>query len=180
MSHLFYSLINFINALFFVLIGIVGILIPWSINVRTLLTRFIFEDSLAISLFGFAFFIIGLAMFIHLVQNMMRRHYRISSLNATTTVDEAVIQEYLNIYWKQLFPENDIPSALQIKNNKIHIAVDLPYLPIQEQKPLLERIRNDLMRIFTKVLGYREEFFLNASFETNHPQNNNSNPTCHQ
>lgn len=166
MSHLFYSLINFVNALFFILIGVVGIVIPWSINVRTLLTRFIFEDSLAISLFGFAFFIIGLAMFINILLNMKRRHYRISSLNATTTVDEAVIQEYLNTYWKQLFPENDIPCHLYLKKNIIHIAVDLPYLPIQEQKPLLERIRQDLIGIFAKVLGYKEEFFLSASFQT--------------
>jgi hypothetical protein len=148
------------------LIGLVGILIPWSINVRTLLTRFIFEDSIAISLFGFSFFIIGLAMFVHIMLNMQRRHYRISSLKGPATVDETLIQGYLNTYWKQLFPENDIPCHLQLKHNKIHIAVDLPYCPIQEQKPLLERIRKDLIGIFAKVLGYKEEFFLSASFQT--------------
>lgn len=165
MNQLFYSLINLINAFFFILIGIVGILIPWSVHVRNLLTRFIFEDSLAISLFGFAFFIIGMAMFINILLNMKRRHYQISSLKGPTTVDEALIQEYLNTYWQQLFPEKDVPCLLQMKKNKIHIAVDLPYMPIQEQKPLLERIRKDLMGIFAKVLGYREEFFLSASFQ---------------
>lgn len=166
MNHFFYSLINILNAFFFILIGIVGILIPWSVHVRTLLTQFIFEDYLAISLFGFAFFITGFAIFMNILLSTQRRYYRINSSRTTTTVDEAVIQEYLNTYWKQLFPENDIPCHLQLKNNKIHIAVDLPYLPIQEQKSLLERIRIDLIEIFSKVLGYREEFFLSASFQT--------------
>ncbi len=165
MSNLFHNLINLIIALFFMLIGIVGITIPWSINVRTLLTRFIFEDSLAISLFGFAFFFISLAMVTNLLFHFRQRHYTINSSNATTTVDEAVIQEYLNTYWKQLFPKNDIPCQLDLKENKIHIAVDLPYLPIQEQKPLLERIRKDLIKIFAKALGYSDEFFLSASFQ---------------
>lgn len=165
MSNLFYSLISLVVALFFMLIGIVGIMIPWSMDVRNLLTKFIFEDSLAISLFGFAFFIIGLAIVTNIILSTKRRSYKISSQNATTTVDEAVIQQYLNTYWKQLFPKNDIPCHLSLKNNKIHIAVDLPYLPIQEQKPLLERIRKDLIGIFAQVIGYRDEFFLSASFQ---------------
>lgn len=165
MNHLFYSFINILNAFFFMLIGIVGILIPWSIHVRTLLTRFIFEDYLAISLFGFVFFIIGVAMLINLLLNMKRRHYKIHSLKGTLTIDEAVIQEYLKTYWKQLFPDRDIPCHLQLKQNQIHIAVELPYLPLQKQKALLEGIRKDLTDIFAKILGYREEFFLLASFQ---------------
>lgn len=166
MSNLFYSLISFVIALFFMLIGVVGVMIPWSLDVRTLLTRFIFEDSLAISLFGFAFFVIGAAMLINFLLSTKRRYYKISSQNSSATVDEAVIQEYLNTYWKQLFPKNDIPCHLTLKKNRIHISVDLPFLPIQEQKPLLERIRKDLIGIFAQVLGYSDEFFLTASFQT--------------
>lgn len=164
--NLFYSLISFVIALFFMLIGIVGVLIPWSINVRTLLTQFIFEDSLAISLFGFSFLVIGAAIAINLFLNKSNRYYKISSKNATTTVDEAVILEYLNTYWKRLLPENDIPCHLTIKDNKIHIAVDFPYIPLPEQKTLLERIRKDLAGIFAKILGYNDEFFLHASFQS--------------
>lgn len=165
MSKLFYSLISFVIALFFILIGIVGVMIPWSINVKTLLTKFIFEDSLAISLFGFAFFLIGLAMIADFFLSLRRRHYTISSLKATTTVDEVVIKGYLDTYLKQLFPKNEIPCQLTMKENKIHISVDLPYLPIQEQKPLLERIRKELIGLFAQILGYRDEFFLSASFQ---------------
>lgn len=165
MNHLLQSLINIIIALFFILIGIVGILIPWSINVRNLLTRFIFEDALAISLFGFTFFVIGLALVVNILLTNKRRHYNISSEKGSTTVEEAVVQEYLNTYWKQLYPTTDIPCHLTVRDNKIHIAVDLPYLPLPEQKPLLEKVRQDLIEIFAKILGYREDFFLSASFQ---------------
>jgi len=169
---MFYSLISFFIALFFMLIGIVGVMIPWSINVKTLLTQFIFEDSLAISLFGFAFFLIGIAMIIDFLINAQRRHYTISSLKATTTVDEQVIKGYLNTYWKQLFPNSEIPCQLIMKENKIHISVDLPYLPIQVQKPLLERIRKELIGLFSQILGYKEEFFLSASFQKQPKEDN--------
>jgi len=164
--NLFHSLVSLFIALFFVMIGLVGAMIPWSSSTRNLLIRFITEDSIAISLFGFAFLFIGLAIAGDIIFNMRRRHYSISSLKGTATVDKAVIQEYLDQYWKSLFPENDIPCFLALKDNKIHISVDLPHLPIQEQKPLLERIRKDLMSLFAQVLGYRDEFFLSASFES--------------
>jgi hypothetical protein len=147
------------------LIGIVGVMIPWSNNIRNLLTKFIFEDALAISLFGFAFFLIGIAIAADIILNIKRRPYTISSLKGQAMVDEAVIQSYLNEYWMQLFPNTDVPCHLFLKDNKIHITVDLPYLPIQAQKPLLERIRKDLVGIFAKILGYKDEFFLSASFQ---------------
>lgn len=165
MSHLIHSLISLIVALFLLLIGVVGILIPWSVGVRHALAQFIFEDSLAISLFGFTFFVVGLAIAINILLSSRKRYYRISSKNSSTTVEEGVIEEYVTSYWQKLFPEHEIPYQLSLKNNKIHITVDFPYLPIQEQRPLLEKIRKDLLQIFVRVLGYQDEFFLSASFQ---------------
>lgn len=149
------------------LIGLIGAMIPWSNEIRNMIVKFIFHDTLAISLFGYAFFLIGLALAADIVINIRKRPYKISSLKGPIAVDEAVIQTYLNEYWKQLFPENDVPCHVSLKDNKIHVAVDLPYLPIQEQKTLLERIRKDLIGIFTKILGYRDEFYISASFQEN-------------
>lgn len=140
-------------------------MIPWSLGVRHALTQFIFEDSLAISLFGFAFFVVGLAIATNILLSLRKRYYRISSGNTSTKVEEGVIEEYVTSYWQKLFPEHEIPYHLILKNNQIHLTVDFPYLPIQEQRPLLEKIRKDLLQIFSKVLGYQEEFFLSASFQ---------------
>lgn len=165
MYNFFYSLISFIIALFFILVGIVSIMIPWSENVRADLIRFILEDSLAISLFGFAFLVIGLAIVINILLNSRRSYYHVKSGESAIAVDEAVIQQYLTIYWKQLFPDSDIPYKLNLKKNRIHLSVDLPYHPQEEQRLLLERIRQDLRRLFSSQIGYADEFSLSASFQ---------------
>lgn len=165
MYYLFYSLISFIIALFFILIGIVSIMIPWSAGVRSDLIRFILEDSLTISLFGFAFVVIGLAIVINILLNSRRSYYHVKSGQSAITVDEAVIQQYLSLYWKQLFPQSEIPFKLNIKKNRIYLSADLPYQPIEEQRPLLERIRHDLRKLFSSHLGYDSEFSLSISFQ---------------
>ncbi|MCZ6902559.1 MAG: hypothetical protein O7C62_08755 [Rickettsia endosymbiont of Ixodes persulcatus] len=140
MKHLFYSLISIVIALYFILIGIVGVIIPWSIEVRRLLTKLIFEDSLAISLFGFAFFFIGLAILINICLHARRTYYKIHSKKGSTTIDETVVQQYLTTYWKQLFPNHPIPCHVVFKQNRIHVEIDFPHLPLPEQKPFFEWI----------------------------------------
>ena len=108
---------------------------------------------------------IGAAIALNVLLGARHRYYKINSKNASATVDDAVVLEYLNAYWKQLFPTHDIPCHLTIKENKFHIAVNFPNLPLQEQKPLLERVKKDLAGMFTKILGYSEEFYLSASFQ---------------
>ncbi len=164
MHNLFFSLISFIIAIFFVLLGIISVMIPWSEEVRYGLVRFILEDALAISLFGCAFIVVGLAIAVNILLNSRRKYYHLRSGCNAIGIDENVIQQYLTVYWQQLFPDHDIPYRLTIKHNKIHINVDLPHLPLQEQRQLLERIKQDLQQLFTGKLGYQEEFYLTASF----------------
>lgn len=165
MSNLFYSLISFIIAVFFILLGVIGVMVPWSPGIRTDLIQFILDDSLAISLFGFASIVIGLAIVINILLNTKKRYYHIRSDSKAIDIDETVIQQYLATYWKQLFPGSDIPCRMILKNNKIHITVDFPHLPIAQQQLLLERIKEDLRTTFTKMLGYHNDFYLSASFQ---------------
>lgn len=171
MNNLFYSLISFIIAIFFIMLGVVGVMIPWSPDIRTDIVQFILDDSLAISLFGFAFIVIGLAIVTHILINSKQRYYHIRSDNNSVAIDEAIIQDYLDIYWKQIFPNCDIPSRLSLKNNKIHIAVEFPHLPVSQQHPLLERIKHDLRSTFAKLLGYHNEFYLSVSFQAESKKN---------
>jgi hypothetical protein len=166
MNNLFYSLITFVIAIFFIMLGMVSMMIPWFSGVRTDLIQFILEDSLTISLFGLGFLIIGLAIATNVILSMKRRHYYIRSDNRTVSVDETIIEEYLNSYWKQLFPDREIPCHLVLKKNVIYIHTDLPHLPNSQQKLLLDRIKTDLRNMFAKFLGYHREFHLYASFQS--------------
>jgi hypothetical protein len=165
MRNLFYSLISLIIAIFFIVVGIICVIIPWSPDVQTGIIQFILNESIALSLFGLTVIVIGLAIVANIWVNSRKRHYYIRSKDNTVAADEVLVQQYLNIYWKQLFPEHDIPSRLTLKKNKIHVAVDLPYIPLPEQRNLLERIKQELSSVFTKALGYQDEFFLSATFQ---------------
>ena len=138
-------------------------MIPWSAAIRTAFIQFILEDALALSLFGFGFILIGLAMVTHILQNSKRRYYYVRS-DQSVLVNETALEEYVNAYWKQLFPGRDIPSRLTLKKNKIQITAALPDLPFDQQKQLMEKIKNDLDDHFKQLLGPQSEFSLMASF----------------
>ena len=165
MYNFFYSLIYFIIAIFFILLGIVGVMIPWSDTIRSELVQFIQRDALVISLFGFAFVIVGFAIAVNIIINARRSYYLLKSGDNAVMVDEQIIQQYLTVYWKQLFPNYDTPCRLRIKKNRLHLTIELPYLPTTEQPVLLERIKQELRDLFASSLGYHDEFQISASFQ---------------
>lgn len=147
-------------------------MLPWSPVAQTDLIFFILEDSVAIFLFGFAFLAIGIAIITQVILHSRKNYYHLQSGPRSISVDETVISDYINSYWKDLFPKTYIPSRLNFKKNKIHITADLPYIPQSEQKELLERIKNELDERFTNLLGYRDTFYLSASFQSKKNEKN--------
>jgi len=165
MVRFFSSLMSLAIALFFIFFGVICVIIPWFPDAQTTLIQFILEYSIAITFFGTGALLIGLAIVINILLNAKRRYYSVRSGDSSILVDEALIQEYLDSYWKQLFPDHSIPNHSTLKRNKIRIKADLPFLPEPQQKLLLERIKNDLKNIFAEVLGYQNEFTLIISFQ---------------
>ena len=142
MNKLFYSLMSFIIALFFLMLGIYCLMIPWSASIRTNLVQFILEYSTTIFLFGIGFVTIGLAFIIHIAFSTKTHYYRLRFTGPNPIwIHESLIQDYLNTYWKHLFPKSVVPNRLTMKKNKIHLIADLPYIPLPEHKDLLERYK---------------------------------------
>ena len=166
MGHLLYSLISLIIALFFVMLGLIAMILPWSVEARTDLVQFILEGSISLFLFGFVFMAIGLGIVIQIVLAAKKQYYHVRSGSNPVWVDESIIQDYLDNYWKRIFPRSSIPSKLQLKKNKIHVTADLPFIPHGEQKELLEKIKKDIQELLSKILGYQQPFYLSATFET--------------
>lgn len=160
-----YYFISFLFATFFLLLGILATILPWSTAVRTDLVSLILENSLAMSLFGFGFLVIGGFILISLLLRLRKRYYYIRVDHHAITVDETIIQHYLEEYWKQKFPNREIPSRLILKRNKIKIVADLPYSPKEERKKSISVIQNDLRDLLEKILGYSHSFVLRLSFK---------------
>lgn len=169
MTHFFYSLISFLIAIFFILLGLIGVLIPWSENVRAEVITLINEHSIAISLFGLSFMTIGIAVMANIIINSKTSYHHFTLGKNFVSVDESIIQRYLNEYWKELFSGQEIPHRITLKDNKINITADLPYLQQQQQGILLAKIEQELTELFSDILGYRQQFSLSVSFQAEPP-----------
>lgn len=166
MSHFLYSFITFIIALFFIVLGFLGILIQTSDTIRSEVIGFIIEDTLLLSIFGFAFVLVGIAIVFYLLASLKKRYYKIkSSESKVYFLDEQLFQNYLKTYWKQLFPQHTIPSQVLLKRNKIQVIADLPYVPENQQKALIQRIDQDLKDLFHRVIGYKKKYIISISFQ---------------
>lgn len=166
MTHLLYSLITLFIAFFFILLGFIGIILPWSTGMQNITVNFILNNSILIFLFGFCALLIGAITAINILFNMRRQYYYFKVGSQTVSVDSTVIQTYLQKYLKELFPAIDVPYQLQLKKNKIHVVIDLPYIEPSQQNATLERLQSELRDLFQSLLGYRHQFHLSASFQS--------------
>lgn len=165
LNRLFYSLISLVIAIFFLMLGVVSLMLPWSPSAQADLIELIQKDSMNLAFFGFGFILIGLSIVINIALSARHHYYQVKSGPYSVQVDEAIIQDYLDSYWRQLFPRSEVPNRFMIKRNKIHITADLPYVPPSEQKALLKQSSDELAQLLESFLGYRKPVSLSASFQ---------------
>ncbi len=165
MLHFIYSLISFLTAIFFILLGIIGILIPWSSNIRQEVINLIADHSIAISLFGLSFIAIGVAVAVNILLSSKPKYYQFTVGKNFVYIDEKIVQRYLSEYWKELFAGQEIPNRITLKNNQIDVVADLPYVNPDQQEELLTKIQNELTDLFSDLLGYHQQFHLSVSFQ---------------
>jgi len=170
MVSFFYSLISWVIALFFILLGFLSILIQASTDVRSEFVSFILEDSFFISLFGLCSLLIGAGVIFYLSTSLKKRYIKIkSSSNKAFYLEDTLFQDYMHTYWKEMFPQQEIPSQVTIRKNKVMVTADLPYIPEHEQKTLISRIEEDLKELFQNVLGYHQEYTISLHFPKEAP-----------
>ncbi len=165
MTHFLYSLITFSIALFFILFGIIGIILPLSTGMQALAIDLILQQPVLIFLFGISMLAIGVVTALNIMLGMRRHYFHIKVQGKPVSVDSALIHSYVKTYLEDLFPGKEIPFQLQIKKNKISVTVDLPAIEENQQSALLDRISDELRELFTSFLGYKHHFHLSASFQ---------------
>lgn len=165
MNHFFYSLIGFITALFFILLGVMSVLMSWFPAMRADLIQFLLENGTAVFLFGLAFMTIGIVMVINIVLGAKNHYYQFKIGRHTTQIDEDLIQKYIQTYFGEIFPKQAVPCRLIVRKNRLHITVDLPYVPASQQSVLMEKIQQDLNELLGKQIGYTSDYYLSTSFQ---------------
>lgn len=147
----------FLGILFLVL-GLLCLAVPYSYLVRYHLLEFIFDHAPFVALLGLAFF--GMAFYIILSAISTARHSSVAIQTGpmSIVIQEAVIRKYLEQYWKTKFPDTHVPFQIKFKKKAIQISANLPNTPIEK-----EQIREDLIDIFGRLLGYPHDIELIAT-----------------
>lgn len=166
MIHFFYSLITFFIAIFFVILGILGVVIPYSPSLRQEALSHLLDHSPTLFLFGFSCTAIGIALLANIITQSRRKYYNYTIGPNNISVDESIIEQYLTNYWKEIFPDHDTPYKLRVKENIIHLTVDFPIEKEEFPKGGVEEIKNDLRHLFDTTIGYTSPFSLSVSFRT--------------
>jgi hypothetical protein len=174
MKNILYSLISLVVALFFILLGVIAALLPWSVAVRSDLISLILEGSMTLFFFGCGFILIGCAIVLNIFISGRRSYYELKGGESGVLIDENILQDYVQNYWKQIFPKSEVPTKLSVKRNRMHITADLPYVPKSQRDVVLEQIKHDLEEIFSKYVGYNNSFSLSISFQ---PEKNHGSET---
>jgi hypothetical protein len=164
-SNLLFRSVSVLLTLILLLTGLFGLIWPWVPGFRHGLIRFLQTDTWVIPLSGGGLLILGLLFLCGVYLASRRTYYHLEMGGNAALVDEQVIEGYLIQYWQSLFGDQEIPTSVTIRKQKIHVTSNLPPVPFAQQRELLKRIETDLGEIFSTVLDYRKEFIFSASFE---------------
>lgn len=165
MSRFLQFIISFIIATFFLIFGLFSLILPWSHHLQNATIKFILENTLIFSLFGLGFLLVGISLMMYSFFCTRHKYIHIQTGARAVSMDENLAHQYLESYWKSQFPNTVIPFQLSVKNKSLQIVTQLPSFPVERQKVILEKIKQDFADIFGRDLGYPNDVHLFVSFE---------------
>ncbi len=156
----------FVLALFFVFLGCLAILVPWSSSVRDLIAHVLLEGRITLFIFGVIFVAVGCWLVGYLLKASRRRRYYIKAGSVSVSIDEKVIDKYLQVYLKERMPGVHVRSRAELRDDhRLHIGLRLPPVPSDKQRSLVEEIEGEVRDLLARVCGYHKPFHLTATFE---------------
>jgi len=155
---------SLVLSLLLITLGTIGVGLAWSAYIRTEAIMLILIGKWGIFLTAVVMLLGGLLLLAYVLKDSRRRYTYIEAGKSSCVLDETFIQQYLDLYWENLFPSQDISYELNIKKNKIRILANFPSLPAEEQKRFLDKQKRELSHIFGRILGYPHKVILGASF----------------
>ena len=160
---LFHSAMNFLIACFFVLFGLLAFILPWVAVLRRSFVELLVGNPLTMAVIGIGFIAVGAVMLVSIC-GKQREYYHVKTGDRAVMIADTLLDDYLNSYWEQRFPDQEFVSKVTVKNNRVHITADLPPLPFEEQRPFLKRSEDDIAQLLAEKTGYQHGFSLSISF----------------
>jgi hypothetical protein len=79
--------------------------------------------------------------------------------------DLAVIEGYLQKYWKEKFSEKNIQTTVELTaDQKLEVFVQMPNVEKKEQKLFLKRSEREIGRLLREQFQYKKDFIFTLLF----------------
>ncbi len=156
-----FSLVHLFVVLLMISMGLFFVFLPTSPEFRFVLARLLSESSAVFPKIGFSLVGFGVLLLFgfYILNKKSYIKYKLSCHK--TVIEEAVIEEYVKKYFKEIFPKQDVVSEIVIKGPKsLEVVACFPEMQEKEKENLLQRVQNELGVLLARKLGYEKEFFL--------------------
>ncbi len=166
-SHLLFSALHFFLLSLLCLSGVFVILLYFSPVLRNELAFWLTQEmGHKLLLFGMGLLLLGILL-VFLSINLYRTQYyqiQMGFPGHTAQVDLDVVRSLVGRYWQNHFPTMKPHIDVLLRDDStLELFAELPLLPDEEQRVLLQRVEADLSRQLARHLNYRKPFHLTIS-----------------
>ena len=160
-GHLLFSAVHLFMVLLIFAFGVFFLLLESSDSLRLGLEQLLVNNGRIFVKIGIVFLSVGCLLLIGLYRLNKQPYLTLKISGSKVLIDEAIIRDYLEHYWKEVFPHQEIRSEVVLHlPQKLEIIVELPAMQEEDKEPLLSRMENELSVLLARKLGYEKEFFL--------------------
>lgn len=160
-ANLFFSALHFFLVLIILALGGFFLSFPYTESFRYNLTYYLYHYPEFFKLTGSMVMGFGLLLFIGFYRLNKRCFLTIETRPITTLVDEGIIQDWIQNYWKAKYPGKEIGVDIVVQKGVVlQIFLPLPEDCEKEGKEFLASLQSDLADQLFHLLGYRREFYI--------------------
>lgn len=161
-GNLLFSAVQFIFVVVVLSLGAFLIGLANAPLLRSAIATMFLEKSALFTFLGVMLLIIGLLLLLGFYSMQRGRYLSVEMKDRKTQIEIRLVKEYVEKYWKNTFPDQDVHTEVLIyPNQKIELSLQIPNLSFEEQQAVLEKVEKELGDLFAKKLGYNREFVCN-------------------
>ncbi|WP_420422200.1 hypothetical protein [Simkania sp.] len=163
-GNVLFSAVHFFVILLILSLGGLLLALPYAETFRFHLTYYIYERPGLFKLIGGVTLGFGLLLFLGFYFLNKRRFLTVRMGPAMTQIDERVVQDYVQDYFKEKHTSDEgVVDVVVQKGEVLEIIVPAPKDWEGEVEEHLQRLQNDLGDRLSRRLGYYKEFYLTLS-----------------
>ena len=158
-SYFLSSLLHLFVLILVVALGGAFMAFEYAPGLRQMCYHILQEDSSLMFQIGVAIEGLALLLLLFFWIEYRRRFFTIEMRGCQAKIDEALIEAYVQEYWKESLKENAKVKVVLHSNQRVEVIANRVPFTMDDEKTL-SRVQNELGVLLARRLGYEREFLL--------------------